>query len=765
MSLLIDKSSIMKGLDLNCTFLHAIRYLLFLSLNGIACHLVYAQNCPNMATFCEDVPLTCGANNLNNSSCTLEASNNYQGDRCNELCTGSAQNQTHYAFVSNGSKIDIIVTVNNCSNAWGYNPGLDFGMSTSCCGGEKIACKRSPQPIPPNYQLKITIASPIPCKIYYMDLDGYEGSVCDYTINITGGNAPQPLILKNINNDANNIIEMSQGACSQKFKVDPLNEPCEGYFEWTLDGQALNDFDREVRLDFPNEGDFVLCVQGYIGVPNYNCGQSNLTCTTIKVKKDQLYGNTRILCNEQRGFKWHQQKINSSGVYTQGFNTACHIFDSIVEFILLPKPESGRINYVSCTRSDPYFDPIQKNYYRNCTANQKIPIPKSTEIYACDSSYILNVAYVDLKTNFHLTCKNGNVFMVPEIVNYTDTCGIGIEMKYSYSWFEKTNNNPIFIGSSQELKIIKKGNYQLLVLVQYSFGSESGICNFTFDEEIDEDSYLTSPNTGSLLGKNEVCKGDIECYAIKDIVKDPFSFNWNVVEGDIITTNPDLKDSICVRWHKNSSMAGGKICVSYSDSCSSSLQACLDIAFGRSEKNIAGPDQELGGVLGTKLNAQGKKGLWSYAGGPGTAHFADPTDPKTRVRVSRFGAYTFKWTTIEDGCEIYGFLTINFYIEFPQLQGEYLPPFKGYGLTGPSVDLFQSHYLNRQLNIKFSAEIKQSIRYQIINIQGQLIDVGTISQNLNESSIYVNIDLKPGIYFLNIESGNLNRVSRFVVFD
>ncbi len=578
---------------------------------------INAQTCPNMSTYCADVPLACGANTLNNSTCSLVLGTNYQGDRCNELCTPAAQNQVHYAFVTNGSKIDIIVTTAGCVNDF-YGPshtGLDLGVSTACCGGTLITCKRTPTPIPPGYQIKITIPDPVPCKIYYMDLDGIDGTICDYTVNITGGNAPLPLVLKNINNDPNNIIDISLGTCAYKFTAEPKNQPCEGYFEWTFDGVPLNDNDREVKIDFPNEGDFVLCVKGYIGIPNYNCGQSNVTCTTIKVKKDQFYGNTRVLCNELKGFKWHQQKINSSGIYTQAFHDPCHIYDSIVEFIILPKPQSGHVNYVSCSRADIYYDPVYKDYYRVCTANKKIIVPKSTEIYGCDSSYILNVAYVDLKNSFHLGCRNGNVYMIPDIINHTDTCGIGISMTLNYAWYEKINNNIVFLGQGKELKITKKGNYQLQVLTQYTLGTESGTCTIAFDEDIDEDSYLITPNTGSLSGKIQVCKADIECYSVSDIVKNPFSFTWSVDQGTIITPNPDTSKKICVQWDKNSTMTHGKICATYSDSCSSNLQACLDIEFGKSQKDVAGPDQKIQGVLGTKMNAQGKKGLWTYAGG------------------------------------------------------------------------------------------------------------------------------------------------------
>jgi len=725
------------------------------------------QTCPNMATFCEDVPLVCGANNLNNSSCTLVLPANYNGDRCNELCTGSAQNQVHYAFVTNGSKIDIIVTTSGCVNDFygAAYTGLDLGVSTACCGGISVACKRSPNPIPPNYQLKITIPAPVPCKIYYLDIDGLDGTVCDYTINISGGNAPLPLVLKNINNDPNNIIDISLGTCAYKFTVEPKDEPCEGYFEWTFDGAPLNDYDREVKLDFPDEGDFVLCVQGYIGLPDFNCGQSNMTCTTIKVKKDQFYGNPRILCNELTGFKWYQQKIISSGMYKQEFKEKCHIFDSIVEFIILPKPKSGSLNYFSCSNSDPYFDPVSKSYYRFCTSNKKIFIPKSTDIYACDSSYILHVAYVDLKNTFHLRCRNGNIYMTSDIKNYTDTCGIGLNMTLNYSWYEKINNKLVFMGQGKELKIIKKGNYQLQVLTQYQLGVEGGSCTTSFDEDIDEDTYLISPNTGSLLGKIQVCKADIECYTVEDLVKNPFSFTWIVDQGMIITSNPDTSKKICVQWDKNSTLTHGKICVTYSDSCSSNLQACLDIEFGKSQKDVAGPDQELGGVLGTKMNALGTKGLWTYSGGPGTAHFEDPTNPKSKVRVSRFGNYTFKWTTMQGDCEVFGYVSINFYIEFPQLEGEYYKPFYIIEKNEEPFSNVKINYLNNQLSFTGDKKSDTNFHYTIFNTHGQIIHLGKFQNSVNHFSKDLDIILDPGIYFILFESDSGISAHKFLVMD
>lgn len=737
--------------------------LMFLLFFNIGSEALKGQTCPNMSTFCNDVPLTCGANNLNNSNCTLYSVSDYIGDRCNELCTRSAHNQVHYAFVTNGSKLDIVVTTSNCSNEWGYNPGLDLGVSTACCGGTSVSCVRSPTPIPPNYQLKMTLPNPVPCKIYYMDLDGFEASVCDYTINVTGGNAPLPLVLKNINNNQNNRIDISLGACAYKFTVEPKNEPCEGFYEWTFDGTLLNDFDREVKLDFPDEGDFTLCVKGYIGIPTYNCGQSNLTCTTIRVKKDQFYAGPRVLCNELIGYKWYQHRIYSSGVYKQELMEKCHVFDSIVEFILLPKPQPGIVNYISCSRSDPYFDPVHKEYYRNCTAHKKINVPKSTEVYGCDSSYILNVAFVDLKNTFHLRCKNGNVYMVPDLINYTDTCGLGIQMNFSYSWYEKLNNNIQFISHGPELIILRKGNYQLQVLTQYALGTEVGSCVISFDEDIDEDSYLSTPNTGSILGKMQVCKADIECYSINDIVKNPYSFTWSVDQGFIITLNPDTAKRVCVQWDKTSTMMHGKICATYSDSCSSNLQACLEIEFGKSLKEIAGPDQKIGGVLGTKMNAQGKKGLWTYAGGPGSVNFTDPTDPKTRVRVTRFGSYIFKWTTLEGDCEVYDSVTVNFYLEFPQLEGEYYKPFYKFDDKEYPIKKINTEYLDHQLKIQGELKFSGISNYIIFNGHGTKICNGTFMADEKEFTHSFYFDSAPGLYYLVLKNDAGISVSKFLI--
>jgi hypothetical protein len=722
----------------------------------------FSQTCPYMSTYCANAPLICDLNVLNNSVCYLVSYTNYVGDRCNTTCLASPDNTVHYAFTTDGSPFTITCSFSNCQNTIGYK-GMMMAITTECCTGNLNLCTTKSEPLPPIATMSLN-AKLTPCKIYYLTLDGANGSFCDYTLSVSGGAANVPLVLKNINNDPNNNIELNRGTCNYKFKVDPRDAACEGYYEWTLDGNPVNDNDRELSLSFPDEGDFQLCVKGYIGLPNFNCGESNITCTTVKVRQEHFIGNTRILCNELKGYKWFNQTINSSGIYNQLFNEPCRIFDSTVEFIILPKHNPGIVNYYSCSKADPYHDPVFKEYYRNCTANKTILMSKSTEIYACDSSYILNVAYADLKNTMHLTCKNGSVYMIPEITNHTDTCGVGLVMSLEYNWYEKTGNDVLFLSHDKELKISKKGNYQLHVILHYGKGTDVGVCNFYFDENIDEDIYLGTPTTGTLTGKNQVCKGDVECYSIDDIVKNPFSFTWRVEEGMIESQNPNQSSRICVKWDKNSPNKKGKVCVTYSDSCSSSLEACIEVEFGKSEKDIAGPDQKVGGVLGAKMNAKGTKGLWTYAGGPGSATFTDQTDPKSRVRVSRFGSYMFKWTIMEGDCEVYGFVTVNFYIEFPELEGEYYKPFYDIGGPGFGLGNVRAHYINDQLTFEGKLKTNSAIQYQIVNIQGQVLHSNELQSNDDEFVKNVTLELPAGIYFLILENNTEQKISKFMVF-
>ena len=235
------------------------RFLIVTHIVAVSVLGAFAQNCPYMSTYCADAPLLCALDVLNgNSDCYLVHPNDYEGDLCDTECLNVAQNTVRYVFTSNGEPYVIRMFYSNC-HLLGNTIGIQMSITSECCGGETYNCDWGLAPA-----TSLTLYGKLPpCKIYYLTIDGLGGTYCDYYLTVEGGAANVPLVLKNINNDANNIIETNKGACDFKFKVDPRDAPCEGYYEWALDGVTIDDHDREIKLSFPDEGDFELCVMGY----------------------------------------------------------------------------------------------------------------------------------------------------------------------------------------------------------------------------------------------------------------------------------------------------------------------------------------------------------------------------------------------------------------------------------------------------------------------------------------------------------------------
>ncbi|MBK6824239.1 MAG: hypothetical protein IPG87_15150 [Saprospiraceae bacterium] len=75
-----------------------------------------------------------------------------------------------------------------------------------------------------------------------------------------------------------------------------------------MDGVEIGNGLKEITLDFPDEGDFQLCVTAYIGNPQSGsiCDQDGPRCITMLVSTTpQLFGTPRTLCSERIPFNWH----------------------------------------------------------------------------------------------------------------------------------------------------------------------------------------------------------------------------------------------------------------------------------------------------------------------------------------------------------------------------------------------------------------------------------------------------------------------------
>ena len=108
----------------------------------------------------------------------------------NPLCPGTTaipDNMEWYSFVSETSSLTFVIQFSNCTNP-GNEAGAQVGVVSDCTFTNFLFCNSSritgPAIIPLN--------ALIPGKRYYLFIDGWKGSVCDYSISVSSGSTFAP---------------------------------------------------------------------------------------------------------------------------------------------------------------------------------------------------------------------------------------------------------------------------------------------------------------------------------------------------------------------------------------------------------------------------------------------------------------------------------------------------------------------------------------------------------------------------------------------
>ena len=299
-------------------------FLPFIGLVMLISMDVIAQCVPPAADNCNEANVLCSLDEVNGYSCRNPTYSNPTG--CSPLCPsgGTSHNASWWAFVCDGGPLTITITLSNCSV---NGTGVQMGIWGDCACGESIACNSDCNG-PGTYTLTGNLKR---CKTYYLFVDGCSGDVCDFTLTTSVGAAPKLPPLENIMG----LRNVCAGACNVKYSI-PTGSCISGYL-WTIDGIEIERELNEITMDFPDEGDFTLCVNSYIGNPQSGslCDQSGPKCIVVKVRtRPQYFGQTRILCSDEIPFNWHGELISVSGEYSHEFTDikTCCVFDSIVFF-------------------------------------------------------------------------------------------------------------------------------------------------------------------------------------------------------------------------------------------------------------------------------------------------------------------------------------------------------------------------------------------------------------------------------------------------
>ncbi len=207
-----------------------------------------------------------------------------EGDLPVGFCTSINHNIQWIGFVANSADLEFTITVTNCEKgAVAYNGGLEAGIF------EVESCQLSKAVPKSNCNTSMLVEGlsaengvwPFTAfgletgNYYYLAIDGDNGDICDYVINVTKGTTAIPQITNS--GGLRGPDRVCNGPQSYNYKIDPV--PGATYYDWSLNGAPYGrEKDLAQTLSFATDGNYELCIQA-----SNICNTGPKECLTIRV--------------------------------------------------------------------------------------------------------------------------------------------------------------------------------------------------------------------------------------------------------------------------------------------------------------------------------------------------------------------------------------------------------------------------------------------------------------------------------------------------
>lgn len=746
------------------SFFFSILLITFLLLNFD--YNGFAQCTPPMSEFCEESNILCSLDELNGYTCNNPST---IPSPCGPLCSqgGVGHNTSWWGFVTNGGNITITMDIGGCPSS----QGLQFGIWGDCICKEEISCRSIPC-IPPNSSATVNV-NLTACKTYYLWVDGCSGDVCDFTLHTSGGGPPQLTPLDPINNVPSRIIRpVCVGACNYRFFVNPQPGGCEPTYVWTLDGDEVGGNSNDLRLDFPDQGDFIICVTAYIGNPSSGsiCSQEGPVCATVQVRPipDRI-GVPRTICYEQAnpgGYTWFSQRVFNTGEYREQFTDAnCCKFDSVVNFTVLPRPAPQKITYIGCN-GEAYKSPLGITI-PGCKKNYEFNAGKTQDAFRCDSTGLLTSIYPTVIPHFTQTCNEG-IAIIASNLTIQDTCNSNASFSYSYFWYRQLDPTKKSISTDERIFITKPETYCIEVLLTTLFEGQSKTCISTFCYEVPNDT--SHPNL-VIAVEDTVCINEINTISFDTThVPGIQHFFWELSpDGNIVSPIPELSNSIEASW---TTKGQKKVCLSFKNDSINTCFLCKQITVIKAAE--AGADFKVFG-LKTNLNANKvNSGLWRKISGPGAVAFSNPRDPKSRITVSKTGTYQLEWDASNYGCHDLDTVQIEFFT-YPKILVKKTPFVsekqnqrnQQMVTPGVTINFITPNPIEGigRTRIEFNESfLFERIQYRWIQLTGSTVLNGTVYNSDCSSICEIKAPVQAGLYILQLEADGVRGIQKVLIY-
>jgi len=283
------------------------RILLLSSLFFIA-NLLYGQQPPGsfdanmavLASTCADACVLCeGLDGL-----TLNNSITDLGEAPPGFCAPQLHNTQWIGFVAGSTEIDMDIAVFNCGGIG--NGGLQIGIyGTSDCDSYTLVSNCEPS-VPPNTTMTFNANNLTIGGIYFVVIDGSNGDICDFTIDVTNGLAEAPAL-----SGTPEIIGATTACAGGEFDYTATGVDGAGIWTWTIDNVEAG-YNQTISVTVPTTGDsFELCV-----TPSNPCENSSSTvCETITISELPPIVEDAVIC-EGETYESGGNTYSATGSYT-----------------------------------------------------------------------------------------------------------------------------------------------------------------------------------------------------------------------------------------------------------------------------------------------------------------------------------------------------------------------------------------------------------------------------------------------------------------
>jgi hypothetical protein len=207
---------------------------------------------------------------------------------------GMVNNITWYSFIACSDVVHIRITPDNCtvSNAL---VGLQAGIYADCDFNENMLC------IVDCFDNTTSLAASgfVPNQKYFLFVDGCNGSICDYRIDVISGIDTDPISLETENNQPSIIVgdpaPCISSVVNYTYSVPNCNVigDCIDYnpfdlglacYEWTIPPGATIIGDPngpEIEVSFSEEGNFTISVELFLDPSIESCAGGQGACGPI----------------------------------------------------------------------------------------------------------------------------------------------------------------------------------------------------------------------------------------------------------------------------------------------------------------------------------------------------------------------------------------------------------------------------------------------------------------------------------------------------